>query len=531
MKPLIRSAAGIPATISYLTIGIALAPPSLAQTTPDGTLPAVAILEGQILDQRTGGPIPGLKLHANGDNGDECQPVWTDSDGSYLVEVHPALHSRVGRAAPAYSLTVEPASGSPYAEQVLPPVVVDRSRVRHDFTLLHAGRVRGIVRDLTGRPVGGASVILCPDPEESLGQLKLETAADGSFAFNPLIEGSKGISRLYLSAKAAELSLYQVPISVKAYYSPQDSTVVSPRLLKRTTVIAYLTRDGRPVEDLTADALVTPAKTVSLGPEFDSHRSKLLRPGMCSLSVSVPQTKMLGLYFDNGSRIYIPIHPLPGETLVVRLDLAPLTFGTIAGRVTDLAGKAIPKAQVSVFANQEEDVSERTNTNNDGYFSVPGLRTDRKYLVTAVPPPSEFGTEVGKEGVSVLPGKTTQVNLRRDTIPPTLDILTPALGGTVSGMVTVRIRAHDNDDLWFATLSLGSKELDRVDSYAHASRPPYGLQRHTPPGGTFETVFLWDSRSVPDGWTTLTVEADDADGNSCTHQLRLLVKNGVPAIP
>ncbi|MEJ8844798.1 Ig-like domain-containing protein [Lacibacter sp. H375] len=92
-----------------------------------------------------------------------------------------------------------------------------------------------------------------------------------------------------------------------------------------------------------------------------------------------------------------------------------------------------------------------------------------------------------------------------DAIPPTVSIISPANGASVSGTISVLVSATDNVKVTSVTLS--------VDGTAKAS------STITP----FTNV--WNSGTVPNGNHTLTVTAKDGKGNSSSSSIQVSVNN------
>lgn len=92
-----------------------------------------------------------------------------------------------------------------------------------------------------------------------------------------------------------------------------------------------------------------------------------------------------------------------------------------------------------------------------------------------------------------------------DNIPPTISLLSPANGSTVSGTVNVTVNATDNIKVTSVTLS--------VDGTAKASST------------TAPFTTIWNSGTVPNGTHTLTVTAKDGKGNSSSSSIQVTVNN------
>lgn len=112
-----------------------------------------------------------------------------------------------------------------------------------------------------------------------------------------------------------------------------------------------------------------------------------------------------------------------------------------------------------------------------------------------------------KSGVMVenIPISRIAAKGKPDAIPPTVSILSPTNGASVSGTVSVLVSATDNIKVSSVTLS--------IDGSAKSSST-------TAP---FTTV--WNSGTVPNGTHTLTVTAKDAKGNSSSSSIQVSVNN------
>ncbi|CAI06772.1 S8 family serine peptidase [Aromatoleum aromaticum] len=93
----------------------------------------------------------------------------------------------------------------------------------------------------------------------------------------------------------------------------------------------------------------------------------------------------------------------------------------------------------------------------------------------------------------------------KDTAAPTVSIVSPAGGATVQGVVTVDVAASDNVAVSHVELLANGAKV------ASAASAPYG--------------FSWDSTTVADGATTLTVRAYDAAGNYASRAVNVTVAN------
>lgn len=92
-----------------------------------------------------------------------------------------------------------------------------------------------------------------------------------------------------------------------------------------------------------------------------------------------------------------------------------------------------------------------------------------------------------------------------DAIAPTVSLLSPANGASVSGTISVLVSATDNVKVTSVTLS--------VDGSAKSSST------------TAPFTNVWNSGTVPNGTHTLTVTAKDAKGNSSSSSVQVSVNN------
>lgn len=95
-----------------------------------------------------------------------------------------------------------------------------------------------------------------------------------------------------------------------------------------------------------------------------------------------------------------------------------------------------------------------------------------------------------------------------DAIAPTINIISPATGSSVSGTVSVLVSATDNIKVTSVTLS--------VDGSAKSSSTSSPFTN------------IWNSATVPNGTHTLTVTAKDAKGNSKSVSVQVSVNNTTP---
>jgi hypothetical protein len=107
---------------------------------------------------------------------------------------------------------------------------------------------------------------------------------------------------------------------------------------------------------------------------------------------------------------------------------------------------------------------------------------------------------------AVTPPACTGPALPIDATAPTVSITSPAAGTTVSGPVTVKASAHDNDVVVGVQFKDGAVNLGAEDT-----RPPFSAQ--------------WDSAKSANGSHTLTAVARDAAGNTAPASVQVTANN------
>ncbi len=102
---------------------------------------------------------------------------------------------------------------------------------------------------------------------------------------------------------------------------------------------------------------------------------------------------------------------------------------------------------------------------------------------------------------------TVANNAVPSTAPPVLAITSPANGGSVSGQVTIKTTASDDNG------TAGITQRLYIDGVAKAAFS----------GGSIN--YKWNTRPVASGTHTIVVTATDAAGNSTSQQIQV-TKNG-----
>jgi hypothetical protein len=96
-----------------------------------------------------------------------------------------------------------------------------------------------------------------------------------------------------------------------------------------------------------------------------------------------------------------------------------------------------------------------------------------------------------------------------DVTPPTVSIISPANGSSVSGTVNITVNASDNNKVASVSLS-----VDGGNAISNSNIAPF--------------TNIWNSGTVTNGSHTLNVTATDASGNKATSSVQVTVDNTTP---
>ena len=119
---------------------------------------------------------------------------------------------------------------------------------------------------------------------------------------------------------------------------------------------------------------------------------------------------------------------------------------------------------------------------------------------------------VALENVSVEANLISQVDLQGDTIPPTINIVSPESGQTVSGLVQFSTQVSDNQGIFSVALRVNDEEVD----YKQVSDLASSIIAQQ------ENVSLqWDSSGYPLGGYVAEVVAWDIAGNEVVSTVTL----------
>jgi len=181
----------------------------------------------------------------------------------------------------------------------------------------------------------------------------------------------------------------------------------------------------------------------------------------------------------------------PADTTPPTVAIVSPTGGTVSGTIT-VSANAYDNVGVARVEFRVNGVTVATDAASPYAFSwTTSSVGDGNATITAVAYDSA-GNSATSAPVTLLVSNAPV----GDTTPPTVSLLSPSAGSTLTGQVSVSISAADN---------VGVTRVDfRVNGISQATTnvPPY--------------TFSWASTLVPDGVVTLTAVAWDAAGNTAT---------------
>lgn len=108
-------------------------------------------------------------------------------------------------------------------------------------------------------------------------------------------------------------------------------------------------------------------------------------------------------------------------------------------------------------------------------------------------------------------GTTPPPTSTGDTVAPTVNILSPENGSTVSGTISINVQATDNIGVSKVVLSVDGNVIGSISS------TPY--------------TFTWNASSVSDGLHTLTATASDTSGNTGAYSIVITKNTSTVVLP
>ncbi|MBV9868870.1 MAG: carboxypeptidase regulatory-like domain-containing protein [Abitibacteriaceae bacterium] len=476
-----------------------------------------SFIEGTVYDRHDKTPLADIEIGIGSDETDSYGKVKTDHQGHYRIPV------ALGKG---YLITAEGAAYSDFAFQDL---IIPANGMKRDIGLLKKGVVKGTVRDTSGRPIAGARLFFF-GPSGYNGD-KVITATDGSFYTDALdIDYDANPTQYELLITQPKYSYIETKLSVQPHYAATDEHVANFVLLARAIVKGRITSQGKAIKDASlVPALINgtmPFDSNTDNQEIDSLIQMTDSNGNYTLSLSAPQTYNIDISGEDTVATRVQMHLVPGQSITINRDLAPFPYGSIAGRVINLAGHQVVGAAIELWTPRTSETDPVAYTDKRGRYVVRKVAPGDDYVVFAYMPKAQMRTGPNKESVRVRSYKTTIVNLRGDTVPPRCHILSPLPGATVKGIVSVRAKGTDNDGVSVIVLMVENEWIKDVEiSHTDEGLPFDGKPSQTHWVRRGRAAFEWDSRKVSDGWHLLRIDVYDIDGNMASRTVKVKVHN------
>lgn len=479
---------------------------------------------GRVHDAVTKEPIKGAWVRESGwieEQAQQVQQVRSNSRGSFrlrawLGQPFDLLAGAVGYSDYSGPQRYDYSQGEPDS---LVKVPLRGANVA--LSLVRAGVVRGVVRDERGRGVEGADVKIVEDVYSGAAR----TRHGGFFALYVRGASPKKRSRYRLTVTHRHASRFEKLIWVRARYSKAHEVLVRCDVKARATVTGRVTSLGKPVKGAYISAQ---SDTRSENADEDTGGSAQSdADGRFTLSLHAPDKYEVSVVRAHKVRHEVKLRLRPGQKVFLNRDLPRLYHGSIRGRVTDLSGRSVEGAWISVLEENaggeypREVASTRTDTN--GLYALPRIESGLAYRLAVAMPEAEMTTWPERDKVQVRAGRTTHVDLRGDVVPPQVHVLSPRPYTRVRGTVVVRAYATDNDGL--AKADTTSDEWIREVNTGRFSNSfdLEGPSRHRLRKREFE--LKWNSKAVPDGRHRITIDIHDRYGNKASRTVHFVVQN------
>ncbi|HNP62666.1 MAG TPA: carboxypeptidase regulatory-like domain-containing protein [Woeseiaceae bacterium] len=347
-------------------------------------------IRGIVVDLESGAPLAGVSVSAGDVSG------VTGDDGRFILEEVEAGAVSVGASkalfVPASTDVNLEAMASAEARLALEPITW--------------GTVQGDVRDATtGQPLANASV--------RIGAIEVKTDADGSFVAERVPAGDlsvvAGLARYHDAQATAEL-VRDGNATLMLELAPITTGTVVATIFDATS--------GKPISG--ADVMI-------------GQRRKSTNTSGQATAEEIPAGQVV---INASARLYEPGSAEIGLDAAaesrVEIKLVPVTYGTIAGTVTDsVSGAPLANAKVR-FAGLDR------RSNAEGAF-----RAERVPAGSVSVSAELFRYRGDQETVTLAPGTTQEVNLA----------LEPITTGTVQGIVR---NAADSKPVAGATVTIGN---------------------------------------------------------------------------
>jgi hypothetical protein len=403
--------------IGLLLFGISLVFSCAGQNSTD--VPSTGDICGQVTDQITGDPIPGINIITDPTTGSTV----TDQDGNFFISQVP-----LG----SYSLEFQT---DLYNRKQVSVYVTGGGVASANITLIpNSGILSGKVFDLkTNQALTGVSVKIIEDSASSL------TDANGVFRFPQVGNGNKT-----LEFSLADYQTTTLPVLVSGGSLQNLSQALSPKLGSISGVISD-SKTGLPLLGVSVSTFPATSTVIT-----DSTGAFSLAP-LVEASYTVALTK------DNYAPATRSIQVSGGEEATLSLTLAS-SVGSIVGIITDSrTGQAVANATISTNPSTTGVV-----TDAYGAYNIPNVSSGL-YTVSA----SKDGYIAGNQQVVLAGGASGSASL---VLSPATGQLTGKVTNANGGAVivgatitttpaTVQVISDANGDFVFNNLPPGSYTL------------------------------------------------------------------------
>lgn len=470
-------------------------------------------VEGLVFDARTKAPLAGVKITLEGGE-DDLFETRSGADGRYRFG-HVMPNATADRnyawsaSLPGYSGRSTYAYGNTDSQ-----IDVPKAGLKFDIALARAGVVRGLVRDISGRPVGGASVLVYGVPFDQSEDAR--TDSQGRFEIRGLSIPPGKNSQLYaLSVENPRLSLAYTQVLVPPRYTKSDEVNVRLTMKPRAVISGRLMFRGQPLQngsvsiERQGDAVIEETQHAFLG-----------KNGRYSIKVSAPARYKVLFQGDDVLPQQAQASVLPGRAVAFNREMKPFPYGSLAGRIVDLKGRGIRGADIELWTPNTSETMPVATTDAQGRFFVTKVAPFDAYNVGITLRSAQKRGGVRIRSVRVRSGRTTRVFARADTVAPRLRVLTRIPRVITAGLISFRVRASDNRGVEFAHLEVDGKWANdgKTDSVAD-----FAPEKRAPPREA-EGVLRWDARGVGNGEHLLKIAVGDAVGNETSRSFRVRVQ-------
>ncbi|RYG68207.1 carboxypeptidase regulatory-like domain-containing protein [bacterium] len=493
-------------------------------------------ITGTVSDERSAELLEGVKVTFQRPSGDRFYAV-TDAVGKYRIDGILAGEGSIW----AIDYT-QPNSRIHYRYPEFDSngidVLVPDHGLKRDFRLRRDGAMHGVVRDKSGAPLAGVSVLL--QHWDSGFKESVETDAEGRFESIRLpIPAGKQEVTYTVTAVDDRFSQASAKVRVRPHYTPEQGAIALT-MLPRAIITGRLMRAGKPLKGAFVEARpleydlageetkkgeLSPDLKVFEAPPFYSSVSD--KDGRYRFQVSSPMRYRLSfenpLYetVSNNPDDIVPeatnIKVRPGQTLNVDRALKPYPYGSLKGRLVGYTGQPIPWASIELWGPETTMTMPVGSTDEHGNFNFPRVLPGIYDVCFTLPDKQEGNLKV--RAVKVRAHRMATAYLRADTTPPKISLLTKPPSHIRAGKTRFRLRLSDNVGL--------ADVLFKVDADGF-SFPEFTLERELKVGSKHADVTaVWNSHSVIDSKHRITLIAVDLAGNQRATQFDARIEGSV----